>query len=312
MLINELLDIYIRDYAPFAQIKKSTAIKNANCLKQIFGGDMSLSKLSFNRLNYWRQKEYVKAGLVAFKSPAKNYSLNSVFNQAKSVFSDKALAFYSKSGINIPSGVFDFKSASTLKPEKKPHFVAIKKDIDSAIQADCRKVLTGGKIDGLSDLSAVMILLARICGMTNSEIHHFNLSWILEDSDGIFIDICEREAEGGCEAFSTKRGKKNRQVPISREFLNALKSVLENRDFPYFGRYELHTYMDSEYRRCCKYLGKTLKSAKKLHELRKMACSDVLSREKNIYAAANFIGDSVETTAKFYAAQLKRIAPLNF
>lgn len=312
MTISELLDIYIREFAPYAQIKEGTAKKNANCLKQILGAELPLSKVSFNRLNYWRQKEYVKSGLVAFKSPAKNYSLNSVFNQAKSVFSDRALAFYAKKGINIPSGIFDFKSASQLRPEKKPHFVAIKKDIDRSIQADCRKVLTGGKIDGLSDLSAVMILLARICGMTNSEIHHFNLSWVLEDADGIFIDICEREAEGGCGAFSTKRGKKNRQVPISREFLDALKGVLENRDFPYFGSYELHTYINSEYRRCCKYLARFLQSSKKLHELRKMACSDVLSREKNIYAAANFIGDSVETTAKFYAAQLKRIAPLNF
>ena len=41
-----------------------------------------------------------------------------------------------------------------------------------------------------------------------------------------------------------------------------------------------------------------------------MVCSQVLARERDIYAAAYFIGDSVQTTAKYYTAQLREICPL--
>ena len=102
-----------------------------------------------------------------------------------------------------------------------------------------------------------------------------------------------------------------RQIAISKNTLNQLKAALAGKSAPYFGEYALHKNIGSEYRKCCKYLAQYLSCPKKLHELRKMACSDVLARDRDIYAAAKFIGDSVKTAMDFYSAQLKRTKALD-
>ncbi|MBO7521683.1 MAG: hypothetical protein J6T16_05545 [Opitutales bacterium] len=311
-LIKDVLGAYSAGMAEYAQIKADTVRQNCNALLRIAGSEnLPLEKLNFERLSKWRRAQYSKWNLKPFSSPQKNYVLNSDLGKAKSVFCAKAMELYQMREIAIPQQLRTFLNAAPLKPAMKPHFVAIKKEIDEQIKRDCEGVLSGASVRGLDILGAVMILLARKCGMTNSEIHHFDLDWIGSDADGFFIDICEREAAGKNQAFATKRGKKNRQIAISKNTLRMLQAALQGRCAPYFGEYDAHKNIGSEYRKCCKYLAQYLSCPKKLHELRKMACSDVLARDRDIYAAANFIGDSVKTTMEFYSALLNRTKELD-
>lgn len=311
-LITDVLTVYSAAMAEYAQIKSDTVRQNRNALLRIAGGEnLPLEKLTFEQLSKWRRAMYAKWNLKPFTSPQKNYVLNSDLSKAKSVFCAKARELYIMRGIEIPVQIRTFLNAAPLKPAMKPHFVALKKDIDDKIKSDCERVLNGGLVIGLDMAGAAMILLARKCGMTNSEIHHFDLKWIGQDADGYFIDICEREADGRNQAFATKRGKKNRQIAISKDTFRLLQEALSGKCAPYFGEYALHKNIGSEYRKCCKYLAQYLTCPKKLHELRKMACSDVLARDRDIYAAAKFIGDSVKTAMDFYSAQLKRTKALD-
>lgn len=158
----------------------------------------------------------------------------------------------------------------------------------------------------LSALGAVMVEMARLCAMTVKEIHYFRRSWVIQTSAGLKIDI--REDGRG---FSTKCATKTRQIPLSPEVWARWSKVLPLGDAAPFGEYRDYTSPQSEYSRTSRWLGQFLPDRqKKLHELRKMACSQVLARERDIYAAAYFIGDSVQTTAKYYAAQLREIRPL--
>ena len=158
----------------------------------------------------------------------------------------------------------------------------------------------------LSALGAVMVEMARLCAMTVKEIHYFRRSWVVQTAAGLKIDI--REDGRG---FSTKCATKTRQIPLSPEVWARWSKVLPLGDAAPFGEYRDYTSPQSEYSRTSRWLGQFLPDRqKKLHELRKMACSQVLARERDIYAAAYFIGDSVQTTAKYYAAQLREIRPL--
>ena len=158
----------------------------------------------------------------------------------------------------------------------------------------------------LSPLCALMIEMARLCGMTVKEIHHFRRAWVVESSNGIFIDIRE-DGE-----FYTKRAAKNRQIPLAPEVWARWRNALPADGGPAFGEYGAHTNPESVYSQTCRFLRQYLPDRrKKLHELRKMACSDILARERDIYAAARFIGDRVDTAAKYYAAQIRPVAPLS-
>ncbi len=310
--IAEVLKLYGDEICAFASIKPATALKNLQSVRLILKAakiseSEGLERLNYSALSRWRKSRYL--GREFGTHPSLNYSLNSTFTQAKSVFSRRALELYAMAKIGLPESLKGFLNAPLLRPSKSPTFEAIDPEADAQIKADCAEALKGGH-SPLDAKSAIMIELARFCGLTNSEIHAFNLGWIKRDEGGAYIEICTRDPEGGSEAFATKRESKDRIVPISLERLSLWESALKSVSIPYFGSYKAHTHTNSQYRKVCNYLGEYIKSPKKLHELRKMACSEVLAREGDIYKAAKFIGDSVNTTAKYYAAQLERIAPL--
>ena len=176
----------------------------------------------------------------------------------------------------------------------------------SAAAGECECYSTQNEAPSLPPLCALMIEMARLCGMTVKEIHHFRRAWVVESSNGIFIDIRE-DGE-----FYTKRAAKNRQIPLAPEVWARWRNALPADGGPAFGEYGAHTNPESVYSQACRFLRQYLPDRrKKLHELRKMACSDILARERDIYAAARFIGDRVDTAAKYYAAQLRPVAPLS-
>lgn len=300
---NELLGI-----ATAAQIKETDKI----------------ARLSPDALRTWRLREYSRAGLSA-PDPLKNYRLNCHIRQAQSVFSADALRAYAAEKLPIAPCALAFARAPKLRPEARQTFRPIPEAADAAIKAAARRALSpsaavpppahaAGEYEyysaqneapALPPLCALMIEMARLCGMTVKEIHHFRRAWVVETSNGICIDIRE-DGE-----FYTKHATKNRQIPLAPEVWARWRNALPADGGPAFGEYGAHTNPESVYSQTCRFLRQYMPDRrKKLHELRKMACSDILARERDIYAAARFIGDRVDTTAKYYAAQIRPITPL--
>ena len=301
----------------------ATARKNFNELLGIAAASQiketdKIARLSPDALRAWRLREYARAGLSA-PDPLKNYRLNCHIRQAQSVFSADALRVYAAENLPIAPCALAFAREPKLRPEARQTFRPIPEKADAAIKAAARSALSPSAAAGececylrqneapsLSPLCALMIEMARLCGMTVKEIHHFRRAWVVESSNGIFIDIRE-DGE-----FYTKRAAKNRQIPLAPEVWARWRNALPADGGPAFGEYGAHTNPESVYSQACRFLRQYLPDRrKKLHELRKMACSDILARERDIYAAARFIGDRVDTAAKYYAAQIRPVAPLS-
>ena len=301
----------------------ATARKNFNELLGIAAASQiketdKIARLSPDTLRAWRLREYARAGLSA-PDPLKNYRLNCHIRQAQSVFSADALRTYAAEKLPISPCALAFAREPKLRPEARQTFRPIPEETDAAIKAAARSALspsaaagececysTQNEAPSLSPLCALMIEMARLCGMTVKEIHHFRRAWVVESSNGIFIDIRE-DGE-----FYTKRAAKNRQIPLAPEVWARWRNALPADGGPAFGEYGAHTNPESVYSQACRFLRQYLPDRrKKLHELRKMACSDILARERDIYAAARFIGDRVDTAAKYYAAQIRPVAPLS-
>lgn len=302
-----------------------------------------LAELTDAAITAWRAAQYRAAGLSA-PDALTNYRLNSTLRQAQSVFSAAARRVYARAGLTLTEATTDFYTRPPFRPQARPTFRPIDAATDAAILRLARERLQPptpppdardapapdargrknpppngeGRMDTdtyprqneaplpLSALGAVMVEMARLCAMTVKEIHYFRRSWVIQTSAGLKIDI--REDGRG---FSTKCATKTRQIPLSPEVWARWSKVLPLGDAAPFGEYRDYTSPQSEYSRTSRWLGQFLPDRqKKLHELRKMACSQVLARERDIYAAAYFIGDSVQTTAKYYAAQLREIRPL--
>lgn len=296
-----------------------------------------LTELTDAAITAWRAAQYRAAGLSA-PDALINYRLNSTLRQAQSVFSATAQRVYARAGLTLTEATTDFYTRPPFRPQARPTFRPIDAATDAAILRLARERLQPptpppdaaarvekirppsgeGRRDTdtyprqneaplpLSALGAVMVEMARLCAMTVKEIHYFRRSWVIQTSAGLKIDI--REDGRG---FSTKCATKTRQIPLSPEVWARWSKVLPRGDAAPFGEYRDYTSPQSEYSRTSRWLGQFLPDRqKKLHELRKMACSQVLARERDIYAAAYFIGDSVQTTAKYYAAQLREIRPL--
>lgn len=302
-----------------------------------------LAELTDAAITTWRAAQYRAAGLSA-PDALTNYRLNSTLRQAQSVFSAAARRVYARAGLTLTEATTDFYTRPPFRPQARPTFRPIDAATDAAILRLARERLQPptpppdardapapdargrknpppngeGRRDTdtyprqneaplpLSALGAVMVEMARLCAMTVKEIHYFRRSWVIQTSAGLKIDI--REDGRG---FSTKCATKTRQIPLSPEVWARWSKVLPRGDAAPFGEYRDYTSPQSEYSRTSRWLGQFLPDRqKKLHELRKMACSQVLARERDIYAAAYFIGDSVQTTAKYYAAQLREIRPL--
>ena len=310
--LRALLDIYMGlsgANLAGATLKPETARKNAQSLLLIarragLNEASRLSELSGAIVESWRHDAYKRAGLdIARPNPAKNTSLNATFRQARSVFCARALAEYERRRIKIPQGAFEFCKMPELSPVKKCEFKPIDESIDLKIRRFAAAALDGKRGADLPPKDvAVMVEMARYAGMTLREMMFFSPSWVLKTSDGTFINV----AEDG--EFTTKRGTKNRKIPVRPERLAKWLRAL--RDCGGFG--DPHNpNLSQTYKYTCLWLSRFLPGrAKKLHELRKMACSDMLSRTGDIFLASKFIGNSISTTVKYYAGLITKIKPL--
>ncbi|WYJ06567.1 hypothetical protein P3B99_004980 [Opitutia bacterium KCR 482] len=286
-----------------ASLKPATAHKNAQSLMLILRAakldalTITLSELTPQIVETWRRYCYQKAGLNwNIPNPDKNTSLNSTWRQAKSVFSRRALEAYARAGYTIPQNAIDFAETPELTPTKKLGFSPIDEETDATLKRLSALALDGKRGQGIPapDVAA-MYQMARFAGMTLNEIKHFRPSWIVRRRGATYINV----AEDG--AFTTKRGTKNRQIPVDRDRLDKWLAAIKNTDFE----------AAQTYKRANEWLKAYLPDrTKKLHEMRKMACSEMLERTGNIFLASKFIGNSVNTTTKYYANLLTAIKPL--
>lgn len=284
-------------------LKPATAHKNAQSLMLILRAakldplTITLSELSPAVVEIWRRSAYKKAGLDwNTPNPDKNTSLNSTWRQAKSIFSHKAVDAFTRAGYTIPQTALDFAATPDLTPTKKLGFTPIDEDTDTILKRLSDLALEGKTAQNIPapDVAA-MYQMARFAGMTLNEILHFRPAWIVRRRGATYINV----AEDG--AFTTKRGTKNRQIPVDRDRLNKWLAAIKNTDFE----------TAQTYKRTNDWLKAYLPDRnKKLHEMRKMACSDMLDRTGNIFLASKFIGNSVNTTTKYYASILSDVQPL--
>lgn len=258
----------------------------------------------------WKRNQYKLSGINEPIDALKNYRLNCRLRLAKSVFTAQTRKLYELHGIRLPDALEEIAHARPFKPEARQTFRPIEEDTDCRIREEARRILdsvpTESEAVKLEPLGAIMIEMARLCGMTAKEIHFFRKSWVLKTRNGYVIDI--REDNYG---FTTKHSSKNRQIPLSENVWLRWKKFLPQGDELLFGDWKKCTNPRSVYSKTNKWLSQFIPNRqKKLHELRKMACSEVLANERDIYAAAYYIGNRVDTTAKYYVAQMRHIRAL--
>ena len=280
-------------------LKPATARKNAQSLlliaKRSGACQPLLRDLTPQAVNKWRRDAYRRSNLdFSEPNPTKNAALNSTWTQAKSVFSRRALQAYDKYGIYIPNNVYEFLAVPDLAPSKRVAFTPIDSELDDGMKETAQATLDG-KQTAITPHIATMYQMARLCGMTLNEILHFRPEWIVKAKQGTFI----RVAEDG--SFTTKREAKNRLIPVNPNNLKHWLNVLKKQSF----------VENETYSACNEWLKQYLPDRqKKLHELRKMACSEMLDRTGDIFLASKFIGNNVQTTIKYYAGLISNIKPL--
>lgn len=280
-------------------LKPATARKNAQSLlliaKRSGACQPLLRDLTPQAVNKWRRDAYRRSNLdFSEPNPTKNATLNSTWTQAKSVFSRRALQAYDKYGIYIPNNVYEFLAVPDLAPSKRVAFTPIDSELDDDMKATAQATLDG-KQTAITPHIATMYQMARLCGMTLNEILHFRPEWIVKAKKGTFIKV----AEDG--TFTTKREAKNRLIPVNPNNLKRWLNVLKKQSF----------IENETYTACNEWLKQYLPDRqKKLHELRKMACSEMLDRTGDIFLASKFIGNNVQTTIKYYAGLISNIKPL--
>ena len=280
-------------------LKPATARKNAQSLlliaKRSGACQPLLRDLTPQAVNKWRRDASRRSNLdFSEPNPTKNAALNSTWTQAKSVFSRRALQAYDKYGIYIPNNVYEFLAVPDLAPSKRVAFTPIDSELDDGMKETAQATLDG-KQTAITPHIATMYQMARLCGMTLNEILHFRPEWIVKAKQGTFI----RVAEDG--SFTTKREAKNRLIPVNPNNLKHWLNVLKKQSF----------VENETYSACNEWLKQYLPDRqKKLHELRKMACSEMLDRTGDIFLASKFIGNNVQTTIKYYAGLISNIKPL--
>lgn len=345
-LISEIADTYKKEISKYGKCAPDTAQNNVNkllsILKLVELDDPRLDKIKPSIVTQWRELCYEKKRLEIAKTKGingdgideihfkfgenedieLNYSLNSVFRQAKSVFSKNALKLYEDKGWKIPQSIHDFCAVGFLK-QMDTSFVPIPPDIDERIKLACNMSLSGAAETEIRKANlynfipaknvAVAVELARFCGLTAKEIAWIRWEWFEGSNEAPAIAIRYRPANGDIPAWGSKGDKKNGLIPVKPERLARWRKALnaDNKKSGYVfdfssktGRVEFIT------RTVSKWVAQFLPDRnKKLHELRKQAGSEVATKE-GIFAAAKFLRDSVAVAEKHYASLLKRVEAL--
>lgn len=144
--------------------------------------------------------------------------------------------------------------------------------------------------------------MLRRLGLRNGELEFSRASWIEWGTDGkAWLNVKTRKAEGDEPAFSLlKNGGKPRRLSLDAELQEALRGRTGWLIGEGWGPSKRHDFI---YRSHCDWLRPFVPAGREKvnHELRKLSASRVYTQH-GIAAAAYFLGDSVTTTERFYAA----------
>ncbi len=327
--IKEIVELYKNNISSFGNCSLQSARNNAMNLLRILkvvglNPSIRLDALNAELVYKWRAIRYRERGLDITKDDdlKLNYSLNSVFRQAKSVFSKDALKLYELKRIKMPPSVKDFCQAAYLK-QMSTTFEPIPESVDQKIKGITEDILNGVDCGEIAEKYscenlptkqiAVAVQLARFCGLTAKEIIGIRWEWFERHNNSIVISIHYRPAQGDVPAWSSKGDKKNGRVPVSQERLDLWRKALnaENKISGYVfdsptpaGRASLIK------RETSAWIAQFLPNReKRLHELRKQAGSEVATK-RGIFAAAKFLRDTVAVAERHYASLLQDFEPL--
>ena len=346
-LLSEIGKVYKEEIPKYGKCAPGTARNNFNKLLGILRlvelENPRLDKISPSTITQWRTLCYERKrkrlakergiddssdnGELRFKFGENedlelNYTLNSIFRQAKSVFSRNALRMYEAKGLKIPQNIIDFCSTGFLK-QMSTNFVPIPQETDDKIKLACEMSLTNAgdnerRNAGIDNIIppksvAVAVELARYCGLTVKEIVGIRWEWFEGTKDAPVISIRYRPAAGDVPAWGSKGDKKNGIIPVRPERLARWRKALcaEKKKHGYVFDFASDTKRkDFVERTVSQWVAQFLPDReKKLHELRKQAGSEVATKE-GIYAAARFLRDTVIVAERHYASLLKQVSAL--
>lgn len=255
----------------------------------------------------FREARYRAAGLDlnVDEDLALNVSLNSQVQDARACFSRKALRRFAELGFEVD--VKAFLEVPKLREGSK-RYVPIDREVDEAIRGEVARKLAGQVSQCPSVGVAVSVELARYVGLTAKEIAAVRWDWFGETARGeCFVEVRARRAEeNGGRAFTTKANSKNGRVPVARERVAAWRKALQGD-----GSVLPEARARLVVREASEWLAPFLPGrAKRLHELRKEAGSQVFSATGRIDAAAAFLRDSERVARDYYLADLHEAGAL--
>ncbi len=295
-----------------ARLKPATVKENANAFmnfcKLALGDPKSVrvNQLTPQSVRKWREARYAKRNLEFGKDEdlRLNYSLNSTWQNIKSVFSLAALRLYQRE-LGNTLDVDDWKSVKRLR-QMNTQYEPLPPGVVAAMDRDREELLPEQR---------VIYELARYCALTKSEILAVRWHWIIETPEGLKLEIKDRPAnpKEGIDAWTSKLNAKNGKIALDPRMVASWRELVPcSNPFGHIIPAAHSTERERIVRKLNQWLGVYIKDRnKKLHELRKHAGSEVLMRNRNPYEAAKFIRDTLETTLKHYASLLEDVAALS-
>jgi hypothetical protein len=308
--VSEVCERYVEVIRRFSDIKERSVAGNVQALKRHVrraGEDpdkLRMDQLSEALVLRSRKAFYEERGEDwDDQDPSLNYSLNSEHNQASSVLGVKASRCWE--GWRKMPEVIGFNRAPRL-PQKHTEFLGIPTmaEMDAAALAWRETEPVGW----------VCYELARWAGLRCGEVAAFEPGrWLVERGGTIMLDVRPRGRSecGDGLSWSPKRNKA-RAVPLRPERVAAWRAA--------FGGAWPEGYLVPG---ACldareKWLARVVNGwiapwlpdrEKRLHELRKQAGSEVYTTQ-GAAAAAEFLGDTLETTMRHYARFLGKVSPV--
>lgn len=305
--VGELLTVYRAEIATRANLLPTTIRKNANSLLNALRlvwphrnpENIRLDELDHETIHTWRRKRRIESGAPADGSDLRNNgSLNSAYQDIKSVWSKEARMLYLDKGLKLPD-MTRFLTVGRLK-EPRVYWRPIPESVLAAMD---------GAIESVEDPRIRIIYeLARYGGLRQSEILAAKVGWFERESNVWLLGVVHRPG------YSPK--VRDRWVSFSDERVQSWKDLMPSSWWEdpegYLIPGPTFTARDNLIKRdACAWVGQYLSDRHlRLHELRKQAGCDIATREMSYDAAALFLGDTTAVAEKHYAHILKRLKPL--
>jgi len=221
-----------------------------------------------------------------------NGAINSTLRNAASLFQERLVGRH-LSALRLPP--LEPLRKFTALPTLPTHFIPWPTENVTAMDAAARALKTEQP-----ELWLCHVMLRRL-GLRDAELLGARAAWVQWGQDGkAWLDLRTRTAEGGEPAFRLLKGGKPRRLALDAEIQEALRGRPGWLIGDGWGESKRYDFV---YREHCDWLRPFVPEGrmKVNHELRKLAASRVYTQH-GIAAAAYFLGDSVTTTERYYAA----------